>query len=179
MLNLISKDLINRVSSEAELPTSSVTQFEFPSYTNICIGCINILRTIRNGVKETYMSLPENMSKDYINAWNKDVGRILIKDLKNNKDELYFELHTSTHNVLLRKILDDEYDVMKESGFTHVTIGDFVYMIVKEIPVGGVYSKINSTNGEELLNNQSNASNSTEVEEDEQQEEVLESLSLF
>ena len=177
-MNLISKELIAKVAVDAKLSTSKMEQYVFPSYTNICMGAINVIR----GGSETYVHLAENVSKVYYNAWNKDVGKILAKDLRKNNDELYFELTTDTYKVLLRKIREDELAEMTEKGFNHVLIGDFYYVIIKEIPLDGSYRMYTTTSGSELLVDPA-ASNNTEEDEEEvveeTEEESIESLSLF
>lgn len=176
-MNLISKELIAKVTNDSKLATTQVNPYTFPAYTNVCIGAIHIVR----GGNESYIHLPENISKQYMNAWSKDVGKILSKDLRKKRDELYFEMVTDTYRVLLRKITEEELGEMTEKGFNHVLIGDFYYVIIKESPLDGLYSVDNGIVGKELLFDPLLSNTSEEEEEDvaEEEEESIESLSLF
>ena len=177
-MNLISKELIAKVAADAKLSSSKMEQYTFPSYTNICMGAVNVVR----GGSETYVHLSENVSKAYYNAWNKDVGKVLSRDLRRKNDDLYFEMSTETYKVLLRKIKEDELPEMTEKGFNHVLIGDFYYIIIKEIPLDGSYSMNTTTEGKELLVDPMSSTSTEEDEEEdveEAEEENIESLSLF
>ena len=177
-MNLISKELIAKVANDSKLASTQMNPYTFPAYTNICIGAIHIVR----GGNETYIRLSENVSKQYMNAWTKDVGKILSKDLRKKRDELYFEMVTDTYRVLLRKITEEELGEMTEKGFNHVLIGDFYYVIIKEIPLNGSYGVDNGIVGKELLVDPMSSNTSEEEEEeavDEEEEEPIESLSLF
>ena len=177
-MNLISKELIAKVANDSKLASTQMNPYTFPAYTNICIGAIHIVR----GGNETYIYLSENVSKQYMNAWVKDVGKILSKDLRKKRDELYFEMVTDTYRVLLRKITEEELGEMTEKGFNHVLIGDFYYVIIKEIPLYGSYGVDNGTGGKERLVDPMSSNTSEEEEEeavDEEEEEPIESLSLF
>ena len=177
-MNLISKELIAKVANDSKLASTQMNPYTFPAYTNICIGAIHIVR----GGNETYIRLSENVSKQYMNAWTKDVGKILSKDLRKKRDELYFEMVTETYRVLLRKITEEELSEMTEKGFNHVLIGDFYYVIIKEIPLYGSYGVDNGTVGKELLVDPMSSNTSEEEEEEaveEEEEESIESLSLF
>lgn len=178
-MNLISKELIAKVSNDSKLASTQMNPYTFPAYTNVCIGAIHIIR----GGNETYIHLSENVSKQYMKAWSKDVGKILSKDLRKNRDELYFEMVTDSYRVLLRKITEEELGEMTEKGFNHVLIGDFYYVIIKEIPLEGSYDVDKVIVGKELLVDPmtSNTSEDEEEEEDveEEEEEPIESLSLF
>ena len=177
-MNLISKELIAKVANDSKLASTQMNPYTFPAYTNICIGAIHIVR----GGNETYIRLSENVSKQYMNAWTKDVGKILCKDLRKKRDELYFEMVTETYRVLLRKITEEELGEMTEKGFNHVLIGDFYYVIIKEIPLYGSYGVDNGTVGKELLVDPMSSNTSEEEEEEaveEEEEESIESLSLF
>ena len=177
-MNLISKELIAKVANDSKLASTQMNPYTFPAYTNICIGAIHVVR----GGNETYIHLSENVSKQYMNAWSKDVGKILSKDLRKKRDELYFEMVTDTYRVLLRKITEEELGEMTEKGFNHVLIGDFYYVIIKEIPLYGSYGVDNGTVSKELLVDPMSSNTSEEEEEeafDEEEEEPIESLSLF
>ena len=177
-MNLISKELIAKVTNDSKLASTQMNPYTFPAYTNICIGVIHVVR----GGNETYIHLSENVSKQYMNAWTKDVGKILSKDLRKKRDELYFEMVTDTYRVLLRKITEEELGEMTEKGFNHVLIGDFYYVIIKEIPLYGSYGVDNGTVGKELLVDPMSSNTSEEEEEEaveEEEEESIESLSLF
>ena len=178
MNNLISKELIAKVTNDSKLASTQINPYTFPEYTDICIGVIHIIR----GGDNTHIHLSENVSKQYMNAWSKDVGKVLSKDLRKKKDDLYFEMVTDTYRVLLRKITEKELPEMTERGFNHVLIGDFYYTIIKEIPLDGSYSVDNGIVGKELLVDPM-SSNITEEEEDEvveeDEEKSVESLSLF
>ena len=177
-MNLISKELIAKVANDSKLASTQMNPYTFPAYTNICIGAIHIVR----GGNETYIRLSENVSKQYMNAWTKDVGKILSKDLRKKRDELYFEMVTETYRVLLRKITEEELSEMTEKGFNHVLIGDFYYVIIKEIPLNGSYGVDNGIVGKELLVDPMSSNTSEEEEEeavDEEEEDPIESLSLF
>ena len=180
-MNLISKELIAKVANDSKLATTQMNPYTFPAYTNVCIGVIHIIR----GGNETYIHLSENVSKQYMKVWSKDVGKILSNDLRKNRDELYFEMVTGTYRVLLRKITEEELGEMTERGFNHVLIGDFYYVIIKEIPLEGSYGVDNVIVGKELLVDPmtSNTSEEEDAEEEkdveEEEEDPIESLSLF
>lgn len=178
-MNLISKELIAKVENDSKLASTQMNPYTFPAYTDVCIDAIRIIR----GRNELYINLAENVSKRYMNAWYKDVGNILKKDLRKKMDELYFEMVTDTYRVLLRKITEKELGEMTEKGFNHVLIGDFYYVIIKEIPLDGSYSINNGIVDKELLFDPmlSNTSEEEEEEEvaEEEEEESIESLSLF
>ena len=180
-MNLISKELIAKVANDSKLASTQMNPYTFPAYTNVCIGVIHIIR----GGNETYIHLSENVSKQYMKVWSKDVGKILSNDLRKNRDELYFEMVTGTYRVLLRKITEEELGEMTERGFNHVLIGDFYYVIIKEIPLEGSYSVDNVIVGKELLVDPitSNTSEEEDAEEEkdveEEEEDPIESLSLF
>ena len=177
-MNLISKELITKVENDSKLESTQMNPYTFPEYTNICIDAIHIVR----GCNGTYIYLTENVSKQYMNTWSKDVGKILSRDLRKKRDELSFEMVTNTYKVLLRKITEDELCEMTEKGFNHVLIGDFYYIIIKEIPLDGSYSVDNEIVNKELLVDplSSNASEDDEEEPvEEEEEETIESLSLF
>ena len=177
-MNLISKELIDKVENDSKLASTQMNPYTFPMYTDICIGVIHIIR----GGNDTYVHLPDNVSKQYMKPWSKDVGKILSRDLRMKRDDLYFEMVTDTYRVLLRKITEEELVDMTEKGFAHVLIGDFYYVIIKEIPLDGLYSVENTIVGKELLVDPM-SSNVTEEECDEtfeeEEEDSIESLSLF
>jgi hypothetical protein len=84
--------------------------------------------------------------------------------------------------MLLRKITEEELGEMTEKGLNHVLIGDFYYVIIKEIPLDGSYGVDNGTVGKELLVDPMSSNTSEEEEEEdveEEEEESIESLSLF
>lgn len=177
-MNLISKELIAKVANDSKLASTQMNPYTFPAYTNICIGAIHVVR----GGNEAYIHLSENVSKQYMNAWTKDVGKILSKDLRKKRDELYFEMVTDTYRVLLRKITEEELGEMTEKGFNHVLIGDFYYIIIKEIPLEGSYNVDNRIVNKELLIDPtlSDESDDEEIEDiEEEEEDPIESLSLF
>ena len=180
-MTLISKELIAKVTNDSKLASTQMNPYTFPAYTNVCIGVIHIIR----GSNETYIHLSENVSKQYMKVWSKDVGKILSNDLRKNRDELYFEMVTGTYRVLLRKITEEELGEMTERGFNHVLIGDFYYVIIKEIPLEGSYGVDNVIVGKELLVDPmtSNTSEEEDAEEEkdveEEEEDPIESLSLF
>ena len=177
-MNLISKELIAKVANDSKLASTQMNPYTFPAYTNVCIGVIHIIR----GGNETYIHLSENVSKQYMKVWSKDVGKILSNDLRKNRDELYFEMVTDTYRVLLRKITEEELGEMTEKGFNHVLIGDFYYIIIKEIPLEGSYNVDNRIVNKELLidptlSDESEDEEGEDIEEEE--EDPIESLSLF
>ena len=177
-MNLISKELIAKVANDSKLASTQMNPYTFPAYTNVCIGVIHIIR----GGNETYIHLSENVSKQYMRVWSKDVGKILSNDLRKNRDELYFEMVTGTYRVLLRKITEEELGEMIEKGFNHVLIGDFYYIIIKEIPLEGSYNVDNRIVNKELLIDPtlSDESDDEEIEDiEEEEEDPIESLSLF
>lgn len=180
-MNLISKELIAKVANDSKLASTQMNPYTFPAYTNVCIGVIHIIR----GGNETYIHLSENVSKQYMKVWSKDVGKILSNDLRKNRDELYFEMVTDTYRVLLRKITEEELGEMTERGFNHVLIGDFYYVIIKEIPLEGSYGVDNMIVGKELLVDPMTSSTSEEEDAEEEkdveeeEEDPIESLSLF
>ena len=180
-MNLISKELIAKVANDSKLASTQMNPYTFPAYTNVCIGVIHIIR----GGNETYIHLSENVSKQYMKVWSKDVGKILSNDLRKNRDELYFEMVTGTYRVLLRKITEEELGEMIEKGFNHVLIGDFYYVIIKEIPLEGSYGVDNVIVGKELLVDPMTSSTSEEEDAEEEkdveeeEEDPIESLSLF
>lgn len=178
MNNLISKELIAKITNDSKLASTQINPYTFPEYTDICIGVIHIIR----GGNNTHIHLSENVSKQYMNAWSKDVGKVLSKDLRKKKDDLYFEMVTDTYRVLLRKITEEELGEMTEKGFNHVLIGDFYYIIIKEIPLEGSYNVDNRIVNKELLIDPtlSDESDDEEVEDiEEEEEDPIESLSLF
>lgn len=131
--------------------------------------------SIRNGGINSYLVLSDDVNKSYMQDWKKDVGSVFIKDCKKENLSAYYKYFGSNFEALLRRISDDEYDEFKDKGFVHLKLGDYYYMILKVIPLGGTYLKLDSKDEDVTVTPQE----PEEEEEYKEEEQEIESLSLF
>lgn len=128
-MKLISNDIKKLVQSAINNGSEPV-KYELELFTNIAIGDVYITK-IKG--ERPVMNLTERYTKDYGKLWINDVGKILMKELRRDENNLY-ELKTDTFNALLKLISKDELPEFDEKGMTHVAIGDNKYTIIKVVP---------------------------------------------
>ena len=174
MKSIITKELIDRVSADSNTSDVQLEQYTAPSYFVVGVGCVAITKT----AKECYLYLKdENIGRKYMKEWCKDVGILLLRDMKANDFSHLYEFKTSKYKALLRRIDESKIKEMEELGFKHVLIGDFFYTIIKVIKISDVvYSRTDHLDDEELM---ADIDGQDEEEEPVEEEAELESISLF
>ena len=132
---LISNDIKNLVQSALNSGVEPV-KFELEQFTRIAIGGVYITKL--KGEKPI-MYITEHFSNEYAKLWNNDVGKILMKELRDDENNLY-EIKTDTFSALIKLITKDELDEFKSKEFNHVKIGDNEYTIIKVVTKKKYYS---------------------------------------
>ena len=125
---LISNDIKKLVQSALNSGVEPV-KFELEQFTRFAIGDVYITKL--KGEKPI-MYITEHFSNEYAKLWNNDVGKILIKELRGDNNNLY-EIVTDTFKALVKLITNDEIDEFKSKGMNHVKVGDKEYTIIKVV----------------------------------------------
>ena len=125
---LISNDIKKLVQSAFNSGVEPV-KFELEHFTRIAIGDVYITKL--KG-ENPIMHITEHFNKEYAKLWNNDVGKILIKELRSEDNNLY-EIVTDTFKALIKLITDDETAEFKSKGMNHVKSGDNEYTIIKVV----------------------------------------------
>ena len=132
---LISNDIKKLVQSALNSGVEPV-KFELEQFTRIAVGDVYITKL--KGEKPI-MHITEHFSNEYAKLWNNDVGKILIKELRSEDNNLY-EIITDTFKALVKLITKDELDEFKSKEFNHVKIGNNEYTIIKVVTKKKLYS---------------------------------------
>ena len=132
---LISNDIKKLVQSALNSGVEPV-KFELEQFTRIAVGDVYITKL--KGEKPI-VHITEHFSNEYAKLWNNDVGKILIKELRSEDNNLY-EIITDTFKALVKLITKDELDEFKSKEFNHVKIGNNEYTIIKVVTKKKLYS---------------------------------------
>lgn len=133
-MKLISNDIKKLVQSALNAGIEPV-KFELEQFTRIAVGDVYI--TKMKGEKPI-MHITEHFSKEYAKLWNNDVGKILIKELRCDDNNLY-EIVTDTFKALIKLITNDEIAEFKSKDMNHVKSGDNEYTIIKVVTAKRYY----------------------------------------
>lgn len=125
---LISNDIKKLVQSALNSGVEPV-KFELEQFTRIAVGDVYITKL--KGEKPI-MNITEHFSNEYAKLWNNDVGKILIKELRSDDNNLY-EIVTDTFKALVKLITNDEIAEFKSKDMNHVKSGDNEYTIIKVV----------------------------------------------
>lgn len=125
---LISNDIKKLVQSALNSGVKPV-KFELEYFTRIAVGDVYITKL--KGEKPI-MNITEHFSEEYAKLWNNDVGKVLIKELRSEDNNLY-EIVTNTFKALIKLITNDEIAEFKSKGMNHVKSGDNEYTIIKVV----------------------------------------------
>ena len=125
---LISNDIKKLVQSALNSGVEPV-KFELEQFTRIAVGDVYITKL--KGEKPI-MHITEHFSQEYAKLWNNDVGKILIKELCGDDNNLY-EIITDTFKALVKLITKDEIAEFKSKDMNHVKSGDNEYVIIKVV----------------------------------------------
>lgn len=138
MKAFISKDTVSTVQNYLNnfKPSYSLEKYEFRQFEIFTFGEIQVTKT----AEEHYLYFIENVGKDYIKAWNKDVGKVLCKTFKKKKYDHIYELKTDEHKILLRLVDDDEKSQFSDFNVHYVKFGDNEYIILKMNPLHSSYA---------------------------------------
>lgn len=131
---LISNDIKKLVQSALDSGVEPV-KFELEQFTRIAVGDVYI--TKMKGEKPI-MHITEHFNKEYAKLWNNDVGKILIKELRGDNNNLY-EIVTDTFKALVKLITKDEIAEFKSKDLNHVNVGDKEYTIIKVVTAKKYY----------------------------------------
>ena len=131
---LISNDIKKLVQSALDSGVEPV-KFELEQFTRIAVGDVYI--TKMKGEKPI-MHITEHFNKEYAKLWNNDVGKILIKELRGDDNNLY-EIVTDTFKALVKLITKDEIAEFKSKDLNHVNVGDKEYTIIKVVTAKKYY----------------------------------------
>lgn len=131
---------------------------------------------VSNVGKDSYLYISNDVGKEYMKEWKKDIGGVYSSDCKKNNLSDYYKFSYNDTDVLLRRISDEELNDFESKGFVHVKLGDFNYMIVKVVLPEHSFVSFDSTDEDFSV-----VDTNTDEEEDEEVEEEpeVESLSLF
>ena len=132
---LISNDIKKLVQSALNSGVEPV-KFKLEQFTRIAVGDVYITKL--KGEKPI-MHITEHFSNEYAKLWNNDVGKILMKELRGDENNLY-EIKTDMFSALIKLITKDELDEFKSKEFNHVKIGDNEYTIIKVVTKKKLYS---------------------------------------
>lgn len=135
---LITSDIIKLVQSS----NANVVPFDVNRYVNIKIGRVLISKGVG---ADPILNLDASVDKDYMELWNNDVGRLLVRELKKESPNIY-ELNDEKYKALLILVDESDYDLRKEKGFLHVEFGDNRYTIVKIVKPGESYKENDNRN---------------------------------
>lgn len=131
---LISNDIKKLVQSALDSGVEPV-KFELEQFTRIAVGDVYI--TKMKGEKPI-MHITEHFNKEYAKLWNNDVGKILIKELRGDNNNLY-EIVTDTFKALVKLITKDEISEFKSKDMNHLKVGDKEYTIIKVVTAKKYY----------------------------------------
>lgn len=129
MKALINKETVAAVQNYLNNFKPSYT-FEVHKFTPFEVFTFGEIQVTKSG-DDYYLYYIDNVGKDYIKAWNKDVGKLLCRTLKKKKYDLIYELRTDSHKALLRLITDEEKDSFPEFSNHIVKFGDNEYIVLK------------------------------------------------
>lgn len=129
---------------------------------------------VSNVGKDSYLYVSNDIGKEYMKEWKKDVGGVYASDCKKNNLSCYYKFSYNGTDVLLRRISDEEIDDFESKGFVHVKLGDFNYMIVKVVLPEHSFVSFDSTDEDYSV-----VDTSSDDEEEIEEEPEVESLSLF
>ena len=132
---LISNDIKKLVQSALNSGVEPV-KFKLEQFTRIAVGDVYITKL--KGEKPI-MHITEHFNNEYAKLWNNDVGKILMKELRGDENNLY-EIKTDMFSALIKLITKDELDEFKSKEFNHVKIGDNEYTIIKVVTKKKLYS---------------------------------------
>lgn len=176
MKRLISKDIIEKIKESyiacVESGNLNWKEFEFAPVVYFKIGYVKLAK-----YGDTNMLFPaSDANKEYMQEWKKDIGGIMSRDFRRNAAQgKYFEFIDNTAKVLLRRIADDEIEILTDAGFNDIKIGDFWYTVcLCTKPDGSYLEPLNSQIGEMPEKPEDPDDNYVYVEESE-----VESISLF
>lgn len=137
--NLITSDMINLVKSECE-NNPVLNKYDTTALFAVRIGSVMVEKY---GGQKPQLNVKEGLNNEYIRLWKKDVGNILVKELKKDDPELY-EMRTSKIRVMLKRIDEEELPKFTDDGFAHIQIADKWFTIIKIVNNKSTYSYMTS-----------------------------------
>jgi len=181
MKKLITQEIISAVEGDLRKETSSVAPLKMQTSEMYAIGMIMVVKT----GDTYYINVPDDLSKDYVSSWMKDVGKVFTRTLRKQRYDLLYELRSEEYKTILRRIEEDEALSMSENALDHVTIGDYAYVIIKRSPIKCPYSTYERDYDEVLRSLDALAGANAEDDKkkekicDEDSGETMMSISLF
>ena len=136
MKNLITKDTVKEVDEMCQSSNAVFNEFKIPTGFSIRFGNIIVRKVNESGL----LDMDECVTKELFAQWKKDVGRLMSKDFNKGIFTGYFEIKANNKRALLRRIEYKDLIEMKESGFNHISLGDYWYTIMRLIPIDGNYN---------------------------------------
>lgn len=107
-----------------------ITQIQWDDISRIKIDKIEIRYAPHNFI----MYYNDEVNKDYLETWKKDVGGVVRKDLKNDNISSYYVLKTFGSKTLIKRLNDDDSDIILRFGSSKlIKIGDFEYLPIKTV----------------------------------------------
>lgn len=166
---------------EQHINGDTIHPYDFPTNVNIAFDRINVHRDNNNGV---VLYIPEGVGSDYLKVWHQGLPQILIKDIRKQRLDRYYEFITPEIKSLIRTLTDDEYEVCSKDPMLApylISKGDLKFIIIKIVKVDDGYYKASRALDDYYPDeNELPSDSDEEVEEEEPvEEEGLKSYSLF
>lgn len=179
MKQLIKPDDVATVQSNLDNFKSNYTfaPHEFPNFEIFAFDKVQVTKS-----GDDYYIYTENLGKEYLKSWNKDVGKILCKALQKKKYDLIYDFITDKHRSLLRLVPENEKESFLPDFKNHfVKFGDNEYLLLKMNDVNVSYASkpVSLIDDEDIISDEEKY----EAEEDDNyvytEEPEPESYSLF
>ena len=178
MKKIICKETISFVQNLYNDAIAKSNKLSICVPANILTGAtIGIGRVrVTNAGKDSYLYVANDIGKEYMKEWKKDVGGVYVADCKHSNLDCYYKFKFNDTEVLLRRISDEELQEFGEKNLDHIKLGDFYYMIVKVVLPECSYISFDHTDEDftAVVNNKDD-----EEEEPVDEEPEIESISLF
>lgn len=129
------KTYINEVTVNCLQSAISNNEFEINQINLEDISRIKIDKIeIRYSPNSFMMYYSDEVNKDYLETWKKDVGGVVRQDLKKNDISGYYILKTYGSKTLVKRLNDSDSDIVLRFGSSKLLkIGDFEYLPIKTV----------------------------------------------
>lgn len=168
-------------SLEQYINGDNIKPYIFSNGINLAFDKITINRTADGAI---CLNMGEGCGSDYLKVWRAGIPGLVIKDIKKNRVDHYYEFITPDIKSIIRTLSDDEYDVCIENPTLSdciITKGDFKFIIIKIVKADDSFAtRVNPLYSYDDIERDNSADSEDESEEDEEvEEDTVKSYSLF
>lgn len=126
----INEMTVNCLQSAISNDEFEINQINLEDISRIKIDKIEIRYSLHNFV----MYYNDEVNKDYLETWEKDVGGVVRHDLKKDDISSYYILKTYGSKTLAKRLNEDNSDIVLRFGSSKLLkIGDFEYLPIKTV----------------------------------------------